>query len=648
MNLFKRSLQLLLFTLSFQTFAQQPTDVLVTINDSIYQVADFERLYNKNIDIIVDESQKDIDTYFNLYTLYKLRLQHAYSLGIHQSDQLTLDYNKFRNELAQKYFINEKVINSLVEEAIERSNFEINASHILIAVDELAQPQDTLKAYNKALQIRNEILNGLPFETAVEKYSNDLSAKSNNGNLGYFSVFRMVYPFETAAYKTKVGDISLPIRSTYGYHIVKVNNKRPSPKPKKIAHILVETNDINDQQASSKINEIYKRLEVGDPFHDVAFHFSDDKSTRANGGNLGLYTEGFVNINGISDVLYALNFKGAYSKPFFSQYGWHIVAVTDIMDRPTPEKLRHQFLSKIKTDDRSTMLEKELSVYLKNLYHFKVNYKNLDTTTTLLDRENMMNDPVVEQTEQTKKIVATYANHNITVKNILEHIYSSAKQYAFLKTNEAIVKTAMEDYSFQKLKEEYDQNLESLFPEFASTLKEYKEGIILFDLLEHEIWNKTATDTVAMRSYYQANKHRYATPDHFNGEVYVFNKRYDARVYQKIVKGRYDANEDNFNMIYKYQGRFTLDDHRLPPNLNIHTVGNQFIKHNKRYYVFFVRDRKPATLPEFEDIIPRVLADYQNQYEKEYNKKLREKAVINVNQPILDQLKTKYNKKSLN
>lgn len=648
MKLFKRSLQLLLFTFSFQAFAQQPTDMLVTINDSIYQVADFERLYNKNIDIIVDESQKDVGNYFDLYTLYKLRLQNAYNLKLDKSDRINQDITKFRNELAEKYFINESTLNALVEEALERSKFEINASHILIAVDELAQPQDTLAAYNQALKIRDEVLNGLSFEKAAEKYSNDLSAKSNKGNLGYFSVFRMVYPFETGAYNTKVGDISLPVRSNFGYHLIKVNNKRATPKPKNIAHILVETKDINDQQAKKKINDIYKRLELGDPFHDVAFHFSEDITTRDNGGDLGMYNEGNLNIEGISDILYDLNFNGAYSKPFFSQYGWHIVAVTKVNNLPNLTDLKDLFLKRVKNDSRAVLLEKDLIDYLKELYQFKIDQTHLAETVKMLHREEMMNQPKVDSNPDTEKVVATYSDKKITPKNILEHIYSFANQYAFLKTDELVINKALHNYSLRKLKEEYDSQLENKFPDFAHTLKEYKEGLMLFDLLEQQIWDKTATDTLALMQYYETHKEKYVQPDHFTGEVYVFKKRYDAKIYHKIIKGRYDVNEDDFPMVYKYQGRFTLDDKRLPPNLDIQTIGNKVIKHNNLFYVFFVRDKKFENIPDYKTIQSKISADYQTEYEKEYNQNLLQKANIKVNQPILDQLKAKYHKKNLN
>lgn len=648
MKIIKVTLNFLLLNLSIAAFAQKPTDVLVTINDSIYNVADFERLYNKNIDIIADESQKDIDNYFNLYKIYKLRLQHAYALEIDKSPTVEQEFKVYRSELAEKYFINEKELDRLVNEALNRADYEIKASHILINVDEFAQPADTLKAYNKAIDVRNEILKGLSFENAAVKYSDDLSAKTNNGSLGYFSVFKMVYPFESGAYNTNVGQISMPVRSNFGYHLIKVYNKRATPKTKNIAHILVETKDKNDTEAKKKINDIYKRLEVGDTFYDVAFHFSEDIHTRDKGGDLGVYNEGSLNIDGISDILYDLNFKDAYSKPFLSQYGWHIVAVTNIKDKQTKEDLKANFLRRIKSDSRSKILEKDLMLHLKEMYHFTTNEKNIEETVKLLNREELMNQPTVESNAATEMVLASYSNKKITAKNVLDHVYSFPKQYAAVKTDELLIKKAFDFYSYRKLKEEYNSELETKFAEFAHNLNEYKEGLMLFDLLEKNIWNESAKDTLALQNYYETYKEKYIQQAHFIGEVYVFNNKSDAKTYHKLLKNNHKVKETDFPMVYKYQGRFYRNDKRLPENLDFNSLGKNVVKYNNNYYVFYIREKKDEHQPTYDEVKSQVLSDYQNQFENQYNQDLINKAEIKVNQSVLNQLKTKYNKKSLN
>lgn len=648
MKLLKNSLLFILLKTPLFLFAQQPNNVLVTINDSIYTVADFEHLYNKNLDIIADESQKDILTYFNLYKTYKLRLQHAYHLGIDKLPKVQLEYSMFRKELAEKYFINNNELNRLLNEALTRNKTEINASHILIAIDEFAGPADTLSAYNKAIEIRNKIIQGMPFEDAAVRFSNDLSAKTNKGNLGYFGVFKMVYPFESGAYNTNVGEISLPVRTNFGYHLIKINKKRATPKPKKIAHILVYSKDKNATEAKQKIDRIYKRLEVGDTFYDAAFHFSEDESSREKGGDLGFYNEGALNIEGISDIVYDLNFVGAYSRPFLSQYGWHIVAVTDIKNEPDFNDLKANFLRKIKSDERSKVLEKDLINHLKEMYHFKTNDENLLQAVTLLNRTEMFNQPKVTETAQTLKPIATFSNQNITIKNLLDHIYSFPMQYAEVKTNEQLIKKAFNVYALQKLKETYNNNLSTNYPEFAQTLKEYKEGLMLFELLEDKIWKTTQNDTLALQNYYEEHKSQFVKPAYFIGEVYVFDKKSNAKTYQKLIKKQFKVNENDFNLVYKYQGTFELTDKRLPNNLDFSNLGKKVVSHNNLHYVFLVRDKKNTTIPDFETVKSQVLTVYQNQFENQFNKQLKQKAIITTNQHVLNQLKLKYNKKNHN
>lgn len=648
MKFIKTTLHLVLLNISIAAYAQKNTDVLVTINDSLYTVGDFEHLYNKNIDIIADDAQKDIDTYLKLYKTYKLKLQNAYELGIDKSTLIQQEYKSYRTEIAEKYFINENELDRLLAEALQRKDFEVKASHILIAVDEFAQPADTLKAYNKAIEIRNKILSGLSFEDAALKYSDDLSAKANKGNLGYFGVFKMVYPFESAAYNTNVGAISLPVRTNFGYHILNVHNKRSTSKIKNIAHILVQANDINDKTAKDKINDIYNRLQAGDPFYDVAFHFSEDIHSRDKGGDLGLYSEGVLNIEGISDIVYELNFKDAYSKPFYSQYGWHIVAVTNIKDQLTDEQLSENFLRIIKTDSRSKILEKDLMAHLKDLYNFKSNDAAINETVKLLNRQELINQPHVEDNDDTQKILATFFNKQITAKNLLDHIYSHPRQYATVVNDELLIKKAFDFYSYKSLKDTYNSELENMFPEFKQNLKEYKEGLMLFSLLEDKIWNESTKDTVAIKNYYELNKLKYTQKPNFIGEVFVFDNKSEANTYRKLLKNKFDVKESDFNIRYKYQGQFYLTDKRLPKNLDITSIGKKTIKHENKYYVFDVRSKIEEKQLTYDEVKNLVLADYQHEYEMQYNKNLLDNAKIQINQAALDLLKNKYNKKSLN
>lgn len=627
---------------SLSVFGQDPQDVLVRINDSLYNVADFELLYNKNIDIIAQDSQISIAEYFELYKAFKVKVQDAYAMELDQSEAFQSELLMHRRNLAEKYFIDETKLEALVEEALERAEFELNASHILFLVNEFSTPADTLKAYQKAIEVRNEILNGRSFEAAAVEYSEDPSAKNNKGNLGYFSVFKMVYPFENGAYQTEVGSVSLPVRSSFGYHLIKVHNKRRTQDDKTIAHIFVKIKEGNEQEAKRKIGLAYARLKLGEPFEEVVLHFSDDEGSRENGGLIGIYTAGTIKIDGIDEVVYELNEKRAFARPFRSQHGWHIVMVTDIQDRPNVEQLRAKYFKQVQSDQRAKILEHDLVKHLKKRYNFTESLQDINQLAVLLQRDESAQNTEEKLEDATAIALAFFEDEVIIAKDVLAYVQATPNNFTQLNTAEEIATKAYMDYTSQRLKLKYDQDLEKNFPEFAQTMKDYKEGMLLFEWMNYNFWEPSAKDSLAQKKFYRENKLNYTDKAYFIGEVYVFKKRYDAKLYKKLLDSKYQLNEEEFPIVYKYQGRFYLDDKRLPSTLDLSTIEDAIIKHNKHYYIFLVRDKKFEQISEYKDIKSKVLSDYQKKLEEAYTEKLIEKADIEVDKVILQQLKEKY------
>ena len=248
-----------------------PKKVLFTIDEKPYYTDEFKRVYNKNIDLVKDESQKDLNQYLNLYVGYKLKINKAHQLGLQNNPKYITELSSYRTQLAKNYLTDVKVTNELVQEAYSRTLKEINGSHILFLVDENAGPADTLKAYNKAISVRKKIMAGEDFGVAAAEYSEDPSAKDNKGDLGYFSAFRMVYPFENAAFTTPKGEVSKIIRTRFGYHILKIKDVRNNRGEITVAHIMIlnEKPEETEKNAKNTINDIYKKIQQAVDFQKV-------------------------------------------------------------------------------------------------------------------------------------------------------------------------------------------------------------------------------------------------------------------------------------------------------------------------------------------------------------------------------------------
>ena len=211
------SLFILVFLGATTVFSQNKKEVLMTINGDPVYTNEFKRVYKKNLDLVQDESQKDIDGYLNLFVDYKLKIAEAQAQKLDEESTYKREFSKYRDQLSRNYLFEDKVTEELAKEAYERGKFDIAASHILIRTDYESVPQDTLAAYNKIKSIRERALKGEDFTTLAKTYSEEPGASERAGDLGYFSVFTMVYPFETAAYNTPVGEISDIVRTSFGY-----------------------------------------------------------------------------------------------------------------------------------------------------------------------------------------------------------------------------------------------------------------------------------------------------------------------------------------------------------------------------------------------------------------------------------------------
>ena len=367
----------------------QTKEVLFTIDNHPYYTDEFIRVYNKNLDLVKDDSQKDLDKYLDLFLGYKLKVEKANKIGLQNGTSYQNELKSYRNQLSKNYVNDSKVTNELVHEAYDRMQQEVRASHILVLVDEGASPQDTLKAYNKVLDVKKRLDAGEDFIKVAQQFSEDPSVKENNGDLGYFSAFRMVYPFENAAYKTKLGQISKPFRTRFGYHIIKVVDKRVNRGEVTVAHIMIlKQNDAaQNEKAKTTIDDIYKKIQQGESFESLAQQFSEDKSSSAKGGVLQRFGSGQLSSEEFENVAFELKDKNQISVPFQSQFGWHIVKLIEKHPVRTFDDMKFELEEKIRKDERSLLITNSLAKKLRAKYTFTKDSKLIATIKGLVNDE---------------------------------------------------------------------------------------------------------------------------------------------------------------------------------------------------------------------------------------------------------------------
>ena len=502
-------LLLLVLSCSSIVFSQKKSKVLLSIDGEKITISDFKRVYEKNLDAIENEEAKDVEKNLELYINYKLKVKEAYSIKLDTLPSYRKEIETYKNQLSAPYMQDTVFINELVKVAYFRTKNEVKAKHILIKTPKVATPKDTLLAYQKITEIRNSILNGEGFEKVANETSEDPSArddaksgrKGNNGNLGYFSAFRMVYSFEAAAYTTKVGEISEPFRTRFGYHILKVDTVRASRGEVEVAHILLNNN--SEAKGEQLINDIYKKLQADEPFEVLAKKYSDDVSTKSKGGKLRKFGTG-VMVKPFEEVAFNLQNEGEYSKPFKTRFGWHILQLTKKYPILPFVELEKELKAKVRSGDRAQLSKDAVINKLKKKYSISENKE----AKKIFDRKDFL---TISKDSMQAVILS------INDKNIKQEAF-----FSFLKhKRNAPVFEVFNEFKNEEVLVYYKENLEKTVPEFAYILQEYRDGLLLFELMQQKIWEKSSKDTLGLKTFFNANLSKYQPKElnNIKGEV---------------------------------------------------------------------------------------------------------------------------------
>lgn len=641
-----------IFAVSIVTAQKLEDKTLLTIDGKNYDAGTFMRVYSKNLDIVKDESQKDIDNYIELYVDYRLKLMQAYELKLEEEDAYKKELLNHRTTLAQGYLTDNQVTDALVQEAYDRSKVELKGRHILIMVEPSALPQDTLKAWNRIQDIKKELDKGADFATVARAKSEDPGA-SNGGDLGWFGPFRMVYEFETAAYNTTPGNYSKPFRTDFGYHIVKIEEKRPARGEVTVAHIMTfDPKESEEKTAAKRIQDIYKQLQETGKFEELAREFSDDLNSANQGGKLNKFGTGGINSSKFEDVAFGLKASDEISQPFESEYGWHIVKLMEKHPVQPFEELKKPLAEKIKKSPRARRITTAFTDKLKKQYKVTINDAELKAI------KSNVTDSVFSGTWTNTK---NYKNYNTPVMNMTGKSWTAGDFYSYLetqqkkdytpyKTKEAKIQAAFDGYVESSLIDFYDQNLERDNKDFAFVYNEYKEGILLFNLLENKIWNRAKEDSLGQQQYFEANKEKYIWKRRLD-LVLTQNTTEDAakQVKQMLEKNMplqeiKDAlNTDGRTKVMVSSGTVEENYNRLPDNFKVQLgVSDVYSDESTNFFkVIQVKEIIEPKAKTLDEARGSVINDYQQQLEKDWLSSLRDGRSIKIDTKVLKEVKAK-------
>ena len=615
-------------------------DVL-TIDSQNISLEEFKNVFYKNNNN-TELTKEYLDEYMQLFVNFKLKVKEADELGLDTIAAFISELDGYRIQLAKPYLKNKEFDENMLTEAYDRMKQDIKASHILISVDEKATTQQEKEAYDKVLAIRSSILaNTISFAAAAKKNSDDKSALTNDGNLSYFTAFMMVYDFESAAYGTEIGEISMPVKTKYGYHIIKVTDKRKASGEVKVAHIMFKSGQGSDDkklnEAKDKINKVSELLKNGEKFSDVAERFSEDRSTAVKGGSLPAFGVGKM-VPEFETVAFELKEIGDVSAPFRTEYGWHIITLLERKGIPKFKDIKVELKRKIESDSRGELSKQALFAKLHTTYKVANNPKVF--TAFRMKAFNTITTGTFSSSSKNNTTLVTINGKAIAVSSFVNYILLNQKAGSdFDKMYTSFVNQELLAYE--------ESQLETKYPEYKALLQEYREGILLFDLTNTKVWTKAVEDTVGLQNFFTANNSNYRWENRVDASVYSCIDLATAIRVKRAIYKKHRGNITDAEIL-------TETNTDAPLSLQINT--KKFVKgeneyvdavdwelgiaadiktNDGSYIIVDIHEVLASGLKELNDTRGKVISDYQNALELEWIASLQEKYKVSINNEVL-------------
>ncbi|MCK9163069.1 MAG: peptidylprolyl isomerase [Bacteroidales bacterium] len=636
------------------TFAQQDNDIVLEVAGEKIPKKTFIEMYqrnNPNPDKKINN--KDLDEYLDLFINFKLKLAEAKKLGLDTMPAYVQEVDTYRKQLIEPYLNDKTVTEELVKEAYERTKEIIRASHILIIIPTNATPKDTLEAYNKALDIRKRILKGENFGDLAVQFSEDPSVKDqetnegqnkirgNRGDLGYFTSFSMIYPFETACYNLKVNEVSMPIRSQRGYHIIKLTDRKPAPfSTATIAHIWVNFDSHSSpQECKDIINKAYAEIQNNILFDSIVTKYSDDRYSSKSQGVLA--SQRVVNMPvEYTDMIINTPVK-EYSKPFETRYGWHIIKPISLVPVKSLEDQRKEIEQRIGRDVRSYRTIEEFIKKNKIEYNFQEDLKKLSAINKIVTDSIFKDKWEVPEDFIGDEVIFTIGDYSFTQKDLAQEI-ENLQQVQTPEYIPTYVNNLYNKIANEKVLAYADSKLESKHPELKTTVDEFRDGILIFTITDKFVWNKSIVDSIGLDKFFDKNKSKYQWKERADVTIFSISNEIDLLKAKKVIEKGVKKNKSNEEIKdllaktfkiksdtskyfdYKWN-KFEKRDSKIVDKTNWKEGVSDIIEFDnekKKYIVITHKILSPSqkTLEESKGI---ATSDYQEYLEDEWIKKLR-------------------------
>jgi peptidyl-prolyl cis-trans isomerase SurA len=499
--------------------------VVAEIGDEKIYLEDYEKQYLKtqnNLDSARNMSPEKRKEFLDLYIKYRLKVKDARDRGMLKSEDIQTDLNQYKSNFITSFLIDKEVVEPRIKELYDRKEYEVRASHILVNLSQQNKnPEDSVKAYQKANEILKKLKDGQSFEQVAVEMSDDNSAKQNYGDLYYFTAGMTVPEFEDAIYKMKVGEYTKEIvRTPFGLHVIKLTDKKKRNNGVRASHILIQEQKdslgmTKDSVATyNKAREVLQRIRNGEDFAKVAAEVSQDPGSATKGGDLGYFDRRRM-VQPFDSVAFTLK-VGEVSDLVRTPFGWHIIKVTDIKEYEPFEKQKENLRGDFK---RGPMFKSEYNKYLekaRKTYDFKIKEEGLAFITNKIDTTksfSQLNLDSIFAPEEKQTVIAEFKDGKIMISDVISYLGRNRDYLASVAGVEnlrTVINNSADNAMLLKVasKEGIEKD-----PDYIAQLTEYENGLLSFKIDQEELWRNIKITPEELSAYYESNKDKYSYTD---------------------------------------------------------------------------------------------------------------------------------------
>jgi len=644
----KRTILLVSLFSALAVISSAQTDgsqILMTVGNQPVPVSEFKAMYYNNLSKDSLKNPKALNNYMKLFIDFRLKVNAAMDARLDTTPSFKQEMNEYRDKLAEPMMHDSAVENQLIRQAYERMKWDIKAEHILIKLAPDASPADTLLAYKKLMKFRERIIKGdTTFEGVAKRYSDDSYSKDKGGDLGYFTSMGMVYPFETVAYDTKPGEISKPVRTQFGYHIIKVIDRRPDVGQIEVAHIMIRTSPkmtpADSIKAKAKADSIFQLAQQGQDFGELAKKYSQDQYSSRKGGVLPWFGVGrMAKVPEFEKASFGLKNVGDITEVKTS-FGWHIIKLEGKKPILPFDSVKEEITTRMKKDSRSELAVDALVANVKKQNNFKEYPEAKKEFAGWIDASFYTGKWSADKVKGHTAPLFTLGNVNYTQEDFAA--FAAKNQMSGEdKGGEYAVNILYPKYVKKEVLKFKNDGLEKEDPKFADMLMQYKDGILLFDITDQMVWSKALKDTAGLKSFYGIHKNEYMWPERCEASIYTCSTKEVANEVRKMMKEKKADKDILADINGKTPKSLTITTNKYVKNDNTMIDANwkkgtseDMDKDGKIVFIDVkaVLAPEPKTLDEVRGLIT---TDYQNYLMDQWLTDLHSKYPVTLNKQVL-------------